>query len=393
MVAAWIIATWVVEAFDISAYLVARSPTRECGKTRLLEVIQELARKPFSTISASEASLFRIVDKEGPTVIMDESEALSGRSDRAVAIRSILNAAHRRGPGVPRCEGERNDVRWFRVFGFYAIAAIGKLWDTIEGRSIILKMQRKSPSDKLKRFRLRQVKVEAQDSVRKIARWAQDHLKEIEAADPELPDFMGDREQDIWECLLKVGQIISQETYEELVKAAKSLQGEDEDNAPQIQLLRDLKVIISKYDQVFSETLCRELWAMEDRQWPEYRNGKPITQNQLARLLKNFQLPDGLPLRPRKIRIGEDTKQGYRAKWFEKLFETYAPDPPLKVEQPEQSSNGAGFSEVSNRNTAPSCSTSKTNSNPHEQRVVPGVPDESGGAEEENQNKGWSAEI
>ena len=360
VIAMWSIATWAVAAFDIVPYLLAHSPTRECGKTRLLEVIELLARKAFRAVSASEATIFRITEKEQPTMLLDEAEALSQKSDRSDAIIRILNDGFERGPGVPRCEGEKNEVRFFAVYGFKAIASIKRLWDTVEGRSIIIHMQRKSRTENVERFRRKKARREAHDIARRIARWVRDHIQVIESAQPDLPDFMGDREQDIWECLLAVALVIGEDVYYELIEAAKSLRCEDEDNSTRIQVIKDLKIIFGTKDKMFSETICEELWAMEDRRWPEYRNGKKITRNQLARLLKDFHTPNGLPIRPQKVRIGLEVKQGYRRQWFDKILVVYAPDPSVELEHPEQSGNDKGFSEFSNRNIDPQCSTLKS---------------------------------
>ena len=388
VLAAWIIATWAVTVFDIICYLLVLSATRECGKTRVLEVIEFLSRKAFSTISSSPATIYRIIEKEQPTFLMDEAESLSKMSDHSGALIEILNGGYERGKVVPRCEGDKNEVRYFNVFGFKALASTRRLWDTIEGRSIIIKMQRKSKSDTVKRFRRRTARKEARVIARRISRWAQDNMLAIESAEPDLPVFLGDREQDVWECLLAVAVVIGGDTYSKLVEAAKSLRLEDEDNSTRIQVVKDLNAIFGTKDKMFSEAICEELGAMEDRRWPEYRNGKRITQNQLARLLKDFQTPNGLSLKPMSIRIGTEGKKGYKLAWFTKVFDTYAPDPPSKPAQPAQPNNDKGFSGVSNRHKDLQCAGLKSGSNPHQQGVVPVVPDEKGGEAQETSSKG-----
>jgi hypothetical protein len=376
-VAHWVLATWLVEIFSTSAYLLIQSQTRECGKTRLLEVLDLLVRKPFFSVAASEAAMFRILDTQEPTLIIDEAEALAGRSERADAVRTIINAAHRRGPGVPRCIGEDNEVRHFKVFGFVAIAGIGRTWDTIEGRSITIEMERKSPSESVSRFRRKIADADAEILRRRMMRWSGDHTGQVAEAQPDLPDFLGDREQDVWEPLLCVACTLSPAAYLGLIESAKALlRPEDEDNAPQIQIIRDLKIIFGDKDKMFSETLCEELAAMEGRKWPEYRNGKPITQNQLARLLKGFKRPDGITIKPIDIRIETQVKKGYNRAWFKRLFSIYAKKPPFKAQQPLHPNNDAASSGFSEGNSEEGRCAFKNPANPRQHCVVAVVADE-----------------
>ena len=56
---------------------------------------------------------------------------------------------------------------------------------------------------------------------------------------------------------------------------------------------------------------------MEDRKWPEYRGGKPITPSQLAALLKPFKIY------PRKVQSRGRQVQGYRFDQFDATFRRY----------------------------------------------------------------------
>jgi len=78
-------------------------------------------RKPWLTLSVTEAVLFREIDKSQPTLLLDESDALfkkgGGNDDRREPIRALLNAGFKRGAMVPRCMGSGNfEVQHFKVF-------------------------------------------------------------------------------------------------------------------------------------------------------------------------------------------------------------------------------------------------------------------------------------
>ena len=57
---------------------------------------------------------------------------------------------------------------------------------------------------------------------------------------------------------------------------------------------------------------------MEDKPWPEWSKGKPITQNAIARLLKPFHIMPGT------THIG-GTPKGYYLKAFSDAFRRYLP--------------------------------------------------------------------
>ena len=79
-------------------------------------------------------------------------------------------------------------------------------------------------------------------------------------------------------------------------------------------------------DALFTDTIKRELHAMEDRPWPEFGDqGKPISAPKIARLLRPFGI------RPRSVRIDTETAKGYRREWFTEAWRRYALEPLLKA--------------------------------------------------------------
>src|SRR5713101_2879419 len=103
--ALWIVHTHGVLCFDQTPYLTVTSPERQCGKSRLLELLELLVPRPWATIMPSEATLYRRIAKETPTLLLDEADAVfaPGNENRYEGLRAILNAGHRRGATVTRC--------------------------------------------------------------------------------------------------------------------------------------------------------------------------------------------------------------------------------------------------------------------------------------------------
>jgi hypothetical protein len=126
--ATWAVATHVPEAFDAFPYIALLSPVKRCGKTRVMEVLELLCARPQRVTTVSPASLFRIM-AQVPTLFLDEVEPLrnSRPSEGSQAILAILNAGHRKGATVTRCEPPNWEVRHFPVYGPKMFAAIGGL--------------------------------------------------------------------------------------------------------------------------------------------------------------------------------------------------------------------------------------------------------------------------
>ncbi len=129
--ALWSIGTFMFDEFDSFPYLSITSPVKRCGKTRFGELLELLSCRPIMSVNMSEAALFRSIDSDQPTIIIDEAESLRNRnSERSQSLLSILQAGFRKGASVPRCVGKSHDVEKFSVYCPKAILAIGNLPDT-----------------------------------------------------------------------------------------------------------------------------------------------------------------------------------------------------------------------------------------------------------------------
>src|SRR5262249_52867465 len=70
-VALWIAHTYVFKAFDVTPYLHVTSPVKRSGKTRLLEVLETLVWAAWRIAGASQAVLFRKIERDAPTLLFD----------------------------------------------------------------------------------------------------------------------------------------------------------------------------------------------------------------------------------------------------------------------------------------------------------------------------------
>jgi hypothetical protein len=106
----------------------------------------------------------RKIDAERPTLLLDESDAaFKGDREYAEALRGVLNSGHRRGGKTTVCVGQGAEIGFkdFSTFCPKAIAGIGKLPDTVQSRSIPIRLKRRAPGERIERFRYEDAKVEA----------------------------------------------------------------------------------------------------------------------------------------------------------------------------------------------------------------------------------------
>jgi len=287
------------------------SPAPRCGKTTLLRTIEPMLPKPLSTENISAAALFRTIEKAQPTLVIDEVDIFIKSNEE---MRALLNAGHGRLGSVIRTVGDDFEPRRFNVSGPAVLAGIGRIPSTLEDRSITISLRRRLPDEKIERLRSSQTE-HLKILGRRAARWVQDHIIALcNADDPILPDELNDRAQDNWRPLIAIADAISPVLGERARAAALSLEAEDvgdDDNAA-IMALGDVAAIfeLKGVERLSSVELVGALIDLEDRPWGEWRRGKPISANGLARLLKAFNV------RPKKFRTRPKpapAERGYEA--------------------------------------------------------------------------------
>ena len=133
--------TYWIGSLHFTPYLWLTSPTKQCGKTAVLELCELLSRRPWRLSNPSAAALFRIIELERLTFLLDEYDTLNG--NRLDEMTGVLNDGFSIRCKVARCVGDDHEVRSFCVFCAKAIAAIGTtVADAAWSRCIRLPMAR-----------------------------------------------------------------------------------------------------------------------------------------------------------------------------------------------------------------------------------------------------------
>jgi hypothetical protein len=68
VLALWPLHTWVFDCFDITPYLVITSPTRRCGKSLVLTILQWLCCRAKKNDSMSKAAIYRSVEERAADI-------------------------------------------------------------------------------------------------------------------------------------------------------------------------------------------------------------------------------------------------------------------------------------------------------------------------------------
>ena len=339
--ALWVVFAHAHDAAYVSPIMTVTSPLKRCGKTTCLRIIQELAPRALPTSNITAAALFRTVEKWEPTVIIDEADTFLRGNDE---LRGVLNSGHVRGSGgVIRTVGDNHEPRRFSTWAPKVIALIGALPDTLADRSVHLRLRRKRPDEIVERLRL-----DRMDDLtvlkRQAARWAADSLDALRGADPDVPVDLHDRAADNWRTMLAVADLAGGGWPDRARATAKTLSIDVNDDASaKVMLLTDIRALFAERhtDRITSVDLVRALVAMEERPWPEWKRGKPITTRGVARLLVDFQI------RPQAFRVdAHTTAKGYLLDDFKDTFSPYLSGLSVTRLQPNETGASSGILSV-----------------------------------------------
>jgi putative DNA primase/helicase len=285
----WIAFTWTIEHVQVAPLAIISAPEKRCGKSTLLELIERLSRRSLSTSNISPAALFRVIEAQSPTLLIDEADAFLRENEE---LRGIINSGHTRPSAfVIRTVGEDFEVKQFSTWAAKAIAGIGKLADTIMDRAIVFALRRKLPHEKTERLRYAERGL-FETLARKLARFEQDYGRSIGRARPDIPDALNDRAQDNWEPLLAIADLAGGHWPKEARRAALELSGEKpDDKSTAEELLADVRNIFDAegVERIALAELLKKLIEDESAPWQTWNRGKPMTARQLGRRLSEFK--------------------------------------------------------------------------------------------------------
>ena len=364
-IALWIVGTFAFDNFSIFPRLAITSPEKGCGKTTLLDVLSRLVNRPLLCANITAPALFRTVEEVRPTLLVDEADTFLRNNEE---LRGVLNAGHRWDGQIIRVVGDNHEPRIFSAWAPAAVAAIGRLPDTLADRSIAISLRRRRVDEAVVPLRL-DCTSELDSLARMAARYVCDYGDALAAADPVMPDSIINRAADNWRPLFAIADAAGGEWSERARSSARSLlrHGAGEDESIRVQLLADIQRCFDTEPRgiLFSEEIVTYLKGLEDGPWLECGpKGNPMTANRLARLLKP------LGVSPGAVRRKTETGKGYMRVEFDDAFARYLP---VQTVTPSQTQQNRVPSDDSKPSHGTGCDGSKSTENPHDTTVCDGV--------------------
>lgn len=323
VLALWTVHTYVFHVGDYTPYLLVTSPTRECGKSTLLDLLANLAHRAQLTGGITAAALYRRIARLAPTMLLDELDTRL-RGDGGELLRGVLNTGFHRSGKITICVGDDHEEKDFATYCPKVLAGIGRVWDTVTSRSIPIRLARASKEElaRLDRVRGDRIAEETLDLRRKLARLAIEITPPLAVTDSVTPSELGARQSDVWRPLLGIADVVGGGWPDRARTAALALHGvAEEEGDLGLLVLGDVRSICSSTTSpvVATDYILQELTKREDRPWPEYRHGKPITARGLASLLGRFGI------KPKQHRLGVEITRGYDVTALRSVFNAYLP--------------------------------------------------------------------
>ena len=345
----FVFSTYCIDAFGIFPKLLITSPEKRCGKTTLLSILHCIVHKALPSSNTSPSAIFRSIELWKPTLLVDEGDTFI-RNDN-MELRGIINSGHTRDTAfVLRTEGDNSNrqPKQFSTWSPMIIAMIKNPPDTILDRSIPIKLSRKLVSDKIDKWAYDNF-AKLKSLRQKLKRWVVDNFENIKSCNPKQPSCSNDRTVDNWYPLFCLASVLGEVWTKKIIEAFNSLVIADEydvDESINVLLLKDIKEIFEEdvYDEkIHSSTLVRKLVDLDERPWAEYRRGKPMTTNTLAKLLKPFSI------KSKQLWLDGHNKHGYEITDFEDVFSRYISlTPPVQNARTLEPLLGKGFDENQN---------------------------------------------
>jgi hypothetical protein len=324
----WILHSHAIEASNTTPYLIISSPEPGCGKSTLLEVLEQLAARGWKVDGApTEATLFRKIEADSPSMLIDEADRLFAAGEERVGpLVAIVNAGNRRRATVPRCVSDGQGgwtVVDFSVFAPKSLAGINHLrWpSTVRDRAIVISLHRHAERERLLWTDEQQAQADALRA--RVVAWgetAAGHLRKVKVDDiPKLTPraFAG------WRPLLEIAEYLG--VGEVGREAAIELGTRHQHEEPSFGVL-----VLGKLRELFadgravvtSEELARHLNADELLPFGDWRPDG-VSKRRVAQLLKPFGV------HPAVERIGDQVTRGYRyAGALVNALDRYLPPPP-----------------------------------------------------------------
>jgi Protein of unknown function (DUF3631)/Domain of unknown function (DUF3854) len=325
LLALWVLHTWAFEAAFATLYLRVTSAAPDSGKTLLMEILAALCRRGWHAINPSTAVLYRKIDAQTPTLLLDEMDNYPV-DDRRDAL-AVLNGGYKRGATVDRCK-DNGELEAFKCFCPKAYAGLDQrsLVSTLLSRSATIRLESKTVNEQTDRWIAPMVEEQTAGLRERCAAWACHNVAALHGTEPELPPWLVNRAAEVWWALLVIADQVGGGWPERARRASEVLTtggDEHDESSDQVQLLSDIRRAFGDEQTVFTKDLLTVLNADEEGPWTARRRGEGLNARGLSRMLRPFKI------RSRTIGSGPGSAKGYQFDQFADVFSRHLPQTPI----------------------------------------------------------------
>jgi hypothetical protein len=329
IMALWIVHTWCLKAAEFTPYIHLRSPLPREGKSRVLDVLGFLVPRavrmsdPTPAAIADLVTVAELMESEPPTFLWDE---IDSAYERWTALREYVNNGFQRGNVIIRAGGKVK-----LTFAPKVMAGLAELPLTVKDRSFRFDMTRAMAEEKPERLtpkERRYLSREANEIQMALGAFAELHMETLVQAEPELPEELDDRAQDIAEPLLAIADVIGGDwpvkSRSAMITIRNSMMRKSSVSDPEL-LLSDIRDIFGTLrTRIYTESLVDKLLKREESPWA----GMRLTSHKLGRMLHEFaEYPGGPRITSQRMRIARGPqRRGYTRKQFEDAWSRYLSD-------------------------------------------------------------------
>ena len=344
-VALWILHCWAIDAFYTTGRLLIRSPEKECGKSVLLDVMEAVLPEAVSSVSMTGASMYQRLEADHPPVfLIDEIDTSLGSkrakdSEALELLKAVLNGGYRRGRTVDR-GGKDGKPKQYPTFAPVALAGIDSaLSAPFLSRAITIEMRKRLSFEECSGYAWGpKTEAEAQMLKERCELWALGQVDRLRDAEPEMPEGVEGRKQEIWGPLLAVADAIGGEWPERARSAVENaVQGPPESATVAHDVLVAVRLVFDD-ETLASKTIVDRLKDLDEYDFHKWNNGGGITQRELALRLATYRI------RSRNVRVAGEVVKGYRREQFTDAWTRYAP-----ISAEEEGENPSLFTPTHNR--------------------------------------------
>ena len=204
--------TYVFDVFDTTPYLLYESVTSGCGKTTSLEYHETVCARAYLGVDPSAAAVYRKIDRDRPTWLLDEAALLETHGDRARELLAIFDAGYKRGATVSRCTEHGEELRDFSVYCPKVLSRIGGFRGTLLDRGIVMHLEKA----RLRKARRKVLLRYATPLKEALEAYALQYRTELEQLYENEPDdgywsAISGREEEVWGPLLTHARLAGSE--------------------------------------------------------------------------------------------------------------------------------------------------------------------------------------